>query len=671
MIKFHYFRLMKRLHLLFFFILIALGLNAQGDVSSWKNELKKWENKSGIEADTNLINIYHQLAEQSLINNPDTALVYYTKSLYYSRKQELKSKEAKNLNGIGKAYFLKSDFNKSLDFYYKALKVNEEIGDKEGQAANMGNIALVQRQLGNKKGTLEYHLKALEIYEETGNKSGQAANLSNIGIYYRDKKDYLKALEYYSLSLNINEEINNISGIGTNIGNIAIIYDLLGDFEKSEEYYSKALDINRQTGNNRGLAINLTNLGKLYNKQKLYNKAEDVTLQALVIAKDLGDKLLISSVYDNLSDTYVHLNKHKEAYNAFQQYILYTDSVLNDENQKASIEKEMQYEFDKKEALQKAEQEKKDALNAEKSEKQVLQRNSFIIGFVLLLLLTIIVLRSYRNKMKDNEIISQQKKEVEIQKQLVEEKNHEITDSITYAKRIQSAMLPPLHLIKKIFPYSFVLFKPKDIVAGDFYWFQEKEDKLLFAIVDCTEHGVPGAMVSVVCNHALNRSIREYNLTDPGEILNKMNELLLQEFKKDESLINEGINISLCLLQNNQLTWSGANIPLWIIQKGIPQIEEYAPAKQVIGKHSNSLPFETHTIQLKEGDSIYTFTNGYTGQKGGDEGKELSSEQLREYLLDIQHHEMEVQKEILSKKFEKWKNMYEQTDDVCLIGIRL
>ncbi|MBW7868610.1 MAG: tetratricopeptide repeat protein [Brumimicrobium sp.] len=662
---------MKRLHLLFFFILIALGLNAQGDVSSWKNELKKWENKSGIEADTNLINIYHQLAEQSLINNPDTALVYYTKSLFYSNKHNIKSKEAKNLNGIGKAYFLKSDFNKSLDFYYKALKVNEEIGDKEGQAANMGNIALVQRQLGNKKGTLEYHLKALEIYEETGNKSGQAANLSNIGIYYRDKKDYLKALEYYSLSLNINEEINNISGIGTNIGNIAIIYDLLGDFEKSEEYYSKALDINRQTGNNRGLAINLTNLGKLYNKQKLYNKAEDVTLQALVIAKDLGDKLLISSVYDNLSDTYVHLNKHKEAYNAFQQYILYTDSVLNDENQKASIEKEMQYEFDKKEALQKAEQEKKDALNAEKSEKQVLQRNSFIIGFVLLLLLTIIVLRSYRNKMKDNEIISQQKKEVEIQKQLVEEKNHEITDSITYAKRIQSAMLPPLHLIKKIFPYSFVLFKPKDIVAGDFYWFQEKEDKLLFAIVDCTEHGVPGAMVSVVCNHALNRSIREYNLTDPGEILNKMNELLLQEFKKDESLINEGINISLCLLQNNQLTWSGANIPLWIIQKGIPQIEEYAPAKQVIGKHSNSLPFETHTIQLKEGDSIYTFTNGYTGQKGGDEGKELSSEQLREYLLDIQHHEMEVQKEILSKKFEKWKNMYEQTDDVCLIGIRL
>ncbi|MCB9223211.1 MAG: SpoIIE family protein phosphatase [Crocinitomicaceae bacterium] len=258
----------------------------------------------------------------------------------------------------------------------------------------------------------------------------------------------------------------------------------------------------------------------------------------------------------------------------------------------------------------------------------------------------------------------------------LEESHQEIKDSIAYAKRIQSAILPPQKLVKEYLPESFILYKPKDVVAGDFYWMAHAQDKILFAAADCTGHGVPGAMVSVICNGGLNRSVNEFNLTDPGKILDKTRELVIKEFEKSEDDVKDGMDIALCSLGPSSTSWTslnyaGANNPLWIIRKGSDEIEEVKADKQPIGKYQNASPFNTHQIELMPGDSFYIFSDGYADQFGGEKGKKFKSANFKSLLLSIQDKNMEEQRHIIDQTFEDWKNQFEQVDDVCVIGVQV
>jgi serine phosphatase RsbU (regulator of sigma subunit) len=256
----------------------------------------------------------------------------------------------------------------------------------------------------------------------------------------------------------------------------------------------------------------------------------------------------------------------------------------------------------------------------------------------------------------------------------IEKKNEEILDSISYAKRIQTAILPSFRQIQRVIPKSFILYKPKDIVSGDFYWLELSGNSILFAACDCTGHGVPGAMVSVICNGGLNRAIREFGLTDTGQILDKTRELVIQEFEKSEEEVKDGMDIALCKLEGNTLSYSGANNPLWIIpfgSKDIESIVEYKADKQPIGKYSDEKPFTTHTIELKKGDSVYIFSDGFVDQFGGEKGKKFKAKAFRSLLISAQEKSMENQKQVLDEAFENWRGELEQIDDVCVIGIRI
>jgi serine phosphatase RsbU (regulator of sigma subunit)/ligand-binding sensor domain-containing protein len=303
---------------------------------------------------------------------------------------------------------------------------------------------------------------------------------------------------------------------------------------------------------------------------------------------------------------------------------------------------------------------------------------SYIIVFILLIYFSI---KLSVNRIKQQNIrleetvqvrtkeVVKQKAEAEKQRDLVNEKNREITDSIQYAKRIQSAILPPDKVVKEYLKESFILYKPKDIVAGDFYWMENIEQKILFAAADCTGHGVPGAMVSVVCNNALNRSVREYGLTDPGEILDKTREIVIQEFEKSDEEVKDGMDIALCSIEGNQLKYAGANNPLWLIRKG--EIIETKANKQPIGKFDTPLPYTTHTFELQKEDSVYIFSDGYVDQFGGVKGKKFKAKAFRTLLLSVQDQSMEKQKIIIDEAFENWRGNVEQVDDVCLIGVRV
>jgi serine phosphatase RsbU (regulator of sigma subunit) len=262
------------------------------------------------------------------------------------------------------------------------------------------------------------------------------------------------------------------------------------------------------------------------------------------------------------------------------------------------------------------------------------------------------------------------------QNTILEYKNKQITDSIKYAKHIQDAMLPANSAIKEHLEESFILYKPKDIVAGDFYWMEAKgNNQVLFAAGDSTGHGVPGAMVSVVCTHALNQAVKEFDLKEPGQILDKARELVTSSFQhnNEEEAVTDGMDVSLCLLNTRKRTlkWAGANNPLWIIKKDSDEITVIQPDKQAVAKTEAPQPFTTHSVQLDEGDCFYLFTDGYADQFGGKSAKKYMQKRLKELLLSICKKPMDIQRKLINENLNSWMGSLEQVDDICFIGVKL
>lgn len=260
-----------------------------------------------------------------------------------------------------------------------------------------------------------------------------------------------------------------------------------------------------------------------------------------------------------------------------------------------------------------------------------------------------------------------------LQNVILEHRNKQIVDSIEYAKYIQDAILPPIHTVQTHLEESFVFYKPKDIVAGDFYWIDPQPDgSVLFAAADATGHGVPGAMVSVVCTNALNLAVKEFDLVEPGLILDKTREIITDCFQKPGTNVMDGMDISLCHISADKKTlkWAGANNPLWLINKA-GEITEIKANKQAVGRTGNPQPFKTHTLNLEKGDCFYLFTDGYADQFGGQKAKKYMQKRLKEFLLSIYKKPMELQKDLIQNNLEKWKGNLEQVDDICFAGVRI
>lgn len=254
----------------------------------------------------------------------------------------------------------------------------------------------------------------------------------------------------------------------------------------------------------------------------------------------------------------------------------------------------------------------------------------------------------------------------------ISNKNNDLTKSIEYAKSLQDAILPQLSKIKKYLPKSFIFYQPKDIIGGDFYWFDIIGNYIYFAVADCTGHGVPGGMVSVVCANALKRCINELKIFETDKILNKTREIVIETFNQNGQNINDGMDIILCRLdyQSNELQFSGANRPLYIIKKG-KQLEEFKSDKQPIGKYIVSNDFTKNTIEINNGDIIYLFSDGYVDQFGGENLSKLKSSSLKSFLEEIKNDNITIQEVLVIDKFKKWKGEEEQTDDVCIWGIEI
>lgn len=338
---------------------------------------------------------------------------------------------------------------------------------------------------------------------------------------------------------------------------------------------------------------------------------------------------------------------------------------LSSQSSELELSKAKERERSKELALSTKEKELKDG----EIKQQKFQRNGLIFGFSLMFVLAGVTYRNFRRKKKDNVIIAAQKKTVEEQKEIVEQKNQEIIDSINYALRIQTAILPSKKTIQSVLPDSFFLYKPKDIVAGDFYWMEEIGDLVLFAACDCTGHGVPGAMVSVVCHTALNKAVIESGITKPSLILDKTSELVYDCFSKNEMEIQDGMDISLCAFnkKTNTLEWAGAYNPIWLLKN--KEITETKANKQSIGGSRTINTFTNHSFQLEKGDTIYIFTDGFADQFGGEGEKKLTRKGFREVLLSLKDEPIAEQGELLDNFITSYRKETEQTDDILVIGV--
>jgi serine phosphatase RsbU (regulator of sigma subunit) len=256
---------------------------------------------------------------------------------------------------------------------------------------------------------------------------------------------------------------------------------------------------------------------------------------------------------------------------------------------------------------------------------------------------------------------------------VIEEKNKEIVDSINYALRLQKAIIPTESKVKKAFPKSLVYFKPKDIVSGDFYWMSENRGKVIIGAIDCTGHGVPGAIVSVVGANGLNRCVKEFDLVEPADILDRLTLLVQETFESGEDKVKDGMDGALCTfdLKTNKMSYAGAHNPLWIIRKNAVEVEEIKADKQPIGNFDFAQEFTNHEIQLNEGDTIFIFSDGYVDQFGGPKGKKFKYKTLKNLLIENKDKTMEELYTTLDDTFMAWKDDLEQLDDVCVIGIRV
>lgn len=269
--------------------------------------------------------------------------------------------------------------------------------------------------------------------------------------------------------------------------------------------------------------------------------------------------------------------------------------------------------------------------------------------------------------------VVRQKEELEDQKHKIEELYTDVTDSIRYAKRLQESILPSREMITRLMPESFVLYKPKDIVSGDFYWFEKSKNKVLFAAVDCTGHGVPGAFMSLVGSNGLNAAVKEHQLDQPAEILGDLHRQALATLNQDnkEGSMRDGMDMALCALDTEkmQLEYAGAYNPLYLVRNG--EIIQTKADKFPIGGEDDSREFTNHTIQLEKGDSIYVFSDGFADQFGGEKGKKFMYSRFRELLIEIQPKNMDEQEKTLDETIENWKASYEQVDDILVIGVRV
>jgi len=658
-------------------------------LSGQKNSLwAMWNDKNA--QDSNRLKALDKIIwEHYLFSMPDSAYYWSKEEYKFATEKKLKKFQGWALNNQGVAMRLQGNYRKAIDYTIENIKLQEELGNKPGLASALNNLGLIYFYLENFPKALEFYEKSLAINQEINRKSDIALNIGNIALLYSTIGELEKAIKLNLQSLKIREELNDKQGMAIAYNNLGNIYQDINEFDNALYYYEKASIIYEEINDQQGLANVLNNIGTVYKEMGSIDKAFKYSERSLQLAQKTGSVLETKNASNTLYLLHRSKGNNAKALAMHELYVSIKDSILKKESQNDILNQEYRLKFTLDSA--RIEDEKKlisaqlDVQKAEIKQAQT-QRYALTGGILVLLVFGGFVYNRFRVSQKQKSIIEAKKAEVEIQKEIIEKRQKEVTDSINYAKRLQDAILPDMKLIQNKFKESFIIYQPKDVVSGDFYWIEKKGNQIFLAVADCTGHGVPGALVSVVCYNMLNRAVNEFRLKEPALILDKTRELVIETFATKDIAVSDGMDIALCVidLDKMKLKYAGANNSFWLVRKSENnelenrnlklnnfELIEFKADKQPIGVYIIMQNFSQTLIDIQPGDSIYLSSDGFADQFGGEKGKKFMSKQLKRLILTFQENTMTEQEKQIQKTFFDWKGNLEQVDDVCIVGIKL
>ena len=600
-------------------------------------------------------------------NIHDKGLQYYLLAYSIHNKWNSTGGVAVALNNIGMVYKDQGNLKKAQEYILRSIKYNEQLGNMMEVAAaydNIGNIYYMQDELELAQ---QFFRKSLVLSTKENHRKEMAFGLNNIASTYVEQSKYDSALIYFEKSLIIRKELKNVA-LTPIYNNMAFMHRRLGHYDRAMEFYKLAITTVK-SDKELGLGASYLGIANILHDTQKNDEAMEYALKAYAIYKesDMMENMANASIL--LHQLFAAKNDFSNAYFYLKQYITNHDSLVNQENKKAVYKKQLQFEYDKKtfaDSLKTVEERKvvEARLKQEKT-----QRFALYGGLALVALFGLFVFNRLKVTQKQKHIIELKEKETQHQKHLVEEKQKEIIDSINYAKRIQSTLLASEQSLSKNLKEHFVLFKPKDIVSGDFYWTTQKDHLFYLAVCDSTGHGVPGAFMSLLNIGFLSEAIKEKNILEPGDIFNYVRRRLVETISNEDQ--KDGFDgIIICFnQQTKQMSYAAANNNPVLLSNQI--LTDLPYDKMPVGKGETEESFKTYEINANEGDVMYLFTDGYPDQFGGPKGKKYKYKQLGDLLKSIHPLELAAQKEKLMLEFNNWKGDLEQVDDVCIIGIRV
>lgn len=619
---------------------------------------------------------YYFYRSKKLANqgNIDEAIAFLNKCFLYVDTLSPNSEWGSYYINLGGIYGNISQLDVASAAYLKALKMFDKINDTVGIARSCHGLGFVQLEAGNHLDAEKYYLKALKHYELAGLKREQASILSNLGALFLTKamkgggeSDYRKSLNYLNRGVLIGQKINDYKNLSSCYNNLASLYGSKNELDVSLEYNFKSLDVNKKIDNPYGRANALGNIANAYLIMKRFDLAEKYCLEAIDIAEKANIISIVASNYGLLSDIKEAQKDFKGSLEYYRKSRNILDSLNTADKVKAMSEMEKKYDTEKKDKEIELLNQTQQASDAEIAKQKILNY-SIGLGLALVVVFSFFLLRGYREKRKAND-------KLHSQNNIIEEKNRSITDSINYAKTIQSAIIPDVAEFSENFEDSFVLYMPKDIVSGDFYWISDFETKIFFAAVDCTGHGVPGGFMCMLGSSLLSEIVNEKKVSSPAEILNQLRDKIMfslrQKGQSGES--KDGMDISLCCLdkKTRKLTYSNAYNSFYVIRNN--ELIESEVNKMPVGYHFKMQPFKEFEIQLEKNDSLYLFTDGYADQFGGGKvgGKKFKYSRMKTLLLSLQEKSLLEQRNTLERTIVDWRGDLEQVDDICVIGIKI
>lgn len=644
-----------------------------------KQALKEIEEDISEDASRLSAKLYRILGVNYFYNgHNDSSIIACEKALAISRKMNDNAGIAEAYNSMQTAYREIGNYSKAVEVSSQAQRYFEKDNNLKGQAKAILNIGILYGDQKLNKRSLEYLNKAKVLFFKLHDTAQWANAITRVGNVYMDNELHDSAKIMYLKALSLFQGINHKRGIAVIYNNLAGLTKVC-TVEESLKYYEAALKVRMELGDKVSVCMIYGNIGSTYINKKNYIKALEYLDKSLTMAIEINSKENLPNLYKMIAGCYKKQGQTLKAFDALSKYAELKDSLFNKESIEKIEEIQTKYETEKKEqeivllnstnALKGAEIRKNRAEISKQNQQKI------IIGLILVffILVSVVIFRSYRMAKRAKEIIEIQKKKIEVQKNIVDEKQKEIVDSINYAKRIQYSLLANESLLIDNLNDHFVLFKPKDIVSGDFYWATEHDNKFYIAVCDSTGHGVPGAFMSILNIGFLSEAIKEKEISKPNEVFDYVRNRLINSISRENQ--QDGMDgILLCIDKTTkQITYAAANnAPILISEnKDGSELLECQKDRMPIGKGERTSPFNLFNVTAKEGDTVYLYTDGYADQFGGPKGKKFKYKPLNELLLTINHLSLNDQQHTLDETFKGWKGGLEQVDDVLIIGIRI